>query len=190
MPVRDSFGFIMAASIEIAYTQSPPFSQSLEDGKPRIERYGDSKLVASGVMREGGKATPHPYEMTATLKENRLNLAYKLNVAITEKIIRSKIWLWTNHRCLQKCMMSGNHMDKDLGKLPNWDILYDGEQPENPITLFGSGGKLEVLGSTTPPVYAMVYRLREYPKLEVVYGWARGLLQKGTYSGDLTLVYG
>lgn len=189
MPTGDNFGFLTAAAIEIAHTLRPPFFQSSGDQRPRIERRGDSELVASGTMWKGGVVAPHTYEMTATLKENRLNLAYKLNVARTEKIIRSKVWLWTNHRLLQKCMMSGNLMDKDLGRHPSWDILYDGEQPEKPITLFGSGGKLEIMGSTTPPIYAKVWRLKKYPKLEAVYGWAKGLLQKGTYSGELALTY-
>lgn len=186
MPVRDSFGFLRAAAIEIAYAS--PFFQSLKDRRPHIEKHGNS-VVASGIMRRGREVTPHTYEMKATLEENRLNLTYKLNVAITEKIIRSKIWLWANHHSLQKCMMVGNLADKDLGRNPRWDTLYDGEQPKTPITLFGSGGKLEVTGSTTPPVYAEVWRFKKYPKLEVVYGWAKDLLQKGTYSGNLTLTY-
>lgn len=228
MPVRDSFGFIEAASIEIADTEpivifdhgvarlKVPFFQSLNDRMPRIVKHSDSELMASGTMRRDKDITPHTYEMTATLKGNKLSLAYKLNVDRTEKITHSKIWLWTNPKLLQKCMMFGKIMGEDLGGDPRWDIPYDGEQPKTPITLYGSGGKLEVSGSTTPPVYAMVYRFKENldnkaeggkleavygwarnllhkaegGKLEVVYGWARDLLPKGTYSGNLTLVYG
>jgi len=190
MPVRDSFGFIRAASVEIDYTGKFPHFQSLNDKKPHIERHGDSKLVASGIIQKKGKrATPHTYEMVATLEQNRLNLAYKLNAARTEEVVVSKIWLWTNPGVLQKCMMSGNIMDKDIGIHPRWDLLYDGEPSKTPITLFGPGGKLEVTGSITPPIYMRVWRFKKYPKLEVAHGWARGLLQEGTYSGDLTLTY-
>lgn len=171
MPVGDSFGFIRAAAIEIAYAQPPPFFQSLNDRRPHIEKHGNS-VVASGIMRRGREVTPHTYEMKATLEGNRLDLAYRLNVARTEEVMRSKIWVWAARR----------------GKIPkgNWADIYLGRQPK-PFTLFG--GRLKISGSTTPPVYARVCHLREYPKYEVAYGWARGLLQKGTYSGNITLDY-
>lgn len=202
MPVRDSFGFIEAASIEIADTEpiiifnrgvarlKVPFFQSLNDRTPHIAKHSDSEFMASGAMRRGNDITPHTYEMTATLEGNKLNLAYRLNANRTEEITHSKIWLWANHRLLQKCKVSGKIVDKDLGRNPRWDLLYDGKQPETPITLFGSGSRLEVSGSTNPPAYTMVYRFKEYPKLEVVYGWARDILPEGTYLGNLALTYG
>lgn len=209
MLIGDSFGFIEATSIEIARTKPIvifdrgvarlkfPFFQSLNDAAPSIRR-GDSWLVSSGVMRRDDEITPHTYEMVATLEGNRLSLAYKLNVARKERIAQSKIWLFANPKLLQKCMVSGRVIDEDIGRDPRWDILYDGEQPKAPITLFGSGGRLEVTGSTTPPVYAIVCRFkgppdneRERGKLEVIYGWARDEpLKKGIYLGNLTLVYG
>lgn len=189
MPVRDSFGFIRAASVEIARAWPPPFFQSLNERNPHITKHSDSKLMASGVMQRGEKSTPHTYEMTATLKENSLNLMYRLNVANTEKVLRSKVWLWTSE-ILRVCSIGGSIVTDDLGKNPYWNVLYLGKQLKDPITLFGSGSRLEISGSTTPPIYARVCSLKKYPRLEVVYGWARNTLSRGTYSGDLTLTYG
>jgi len=189
MPTKDSFGFLKAAAVEIASTRPFPYFQSLNDKRPRIRKYGNSCLVASGIMRRGRTVTPHTYEMVATLEGNRLKLSYKLNAVGTEKIIGSKIWLWTNPETLQTCMISGDIIDENIWIHPRWDMLYDGEQPKTPFTFFGSGGKLEIMGSTTPPIYAQVFRFKKYPKLEVAHGWARELLQEGTYSGDLTLTY-
>lgn len=188
MPVRDSLGFLRAASIEIAYKEPFPYFQSLNDKHPRVTKHSDSKLMASGVMRKGNVVTPHTYEMTATLEGNRLNLAYKLNVAITEKVIRSKIWLFSE-RSLLRCEVSGNPVDKAIETSPAWDVLYVGIQPTAPITLMGPSGRLKIFGATNPSVYARVYRLKKYPKLEVVYGWAYNILQEGTYTGDLILTY-
>lgn len=188
MPVRDSFGFLRGSAIEIAYAMPPPFFQSLNDKHPRIAKHSDSKLVASGVMQRGGKSAPHTYEMTATLKENSLNLMYRLNIANTEKALRSKVWLLANK--MQACAINGDTTTKCPWGNPYWNDLYFGKQPSGPITLFGSGGKMEISGSTTPPVYARVCSLNKYPRLEVVYGWARNTLSMGTYSGDLTLTYG
>ena len=186
MPTKDNFGFLKASAIEIAYTPKSPSFQSLNDGRPHIEKHGSS-LVASGVMRKGGKSTPHTYEMIATLEGNRLNLAYRLNVARTEKITRSKIWLFAG-KSLRRCEISGNVLNA-IGKTRNWKVLYYGEQLKPSITLLGPSGRLEILGSTIPPVYARVLCFKKYPKLEVIYGWARELLQKGTYSGELALTY-
>ncbi len=150
MPVRDSFGFLRAAAIEIDYTGKFPHFQSLNDKTPHIEYDTRRGLVVSGIVQKGRRATPHTYEMVATLEKNRLNLAYKLNVTRTEKIIISKLWFWTNHDVLQKCMMSGNIMDEDIGIHPRWDLLYDGEPSKTPITLFGPGGNWKSRGR--PPL--------------------------------------
>lgn len=192
MPVRDSFGFINAAAVEIAYTLPPPSFQSLNDKIPHIKKHSYTCLATSGIMRKGEKSTSHTYEMIATLEGNRLKLSCKLNVAKTEKIARSKIWLFTAKGSLQRCEVSGKILNEDLGgSSPPWDVLYYGEQLRSPVILSGPRGRLEILGATIPPVYSKILSHREYPKLEVVHGWARdSLLQKGTYSGNLTLTYG
>jgi len=69
-----------------------------------------------------------------------------------------------------------------------WDYLeVRAGQPES-ITLFDSSGRLRISGSTIPQCYTEIQRY-EQEKIEVVYGWAKGLLQKGTYSGRLELTY-
>lgn len=205
MPTKDSFGFIRAASIEIASAWPPPFFQSFSDENPHIRKHGDSKLMVSGVMRKDlirGGYSPHTYEMAATLDGNKLDLAYKLNVARTENIIVSKIWLFS--RFFQKCAISdgvafdaggADGRDEDNWFYPfikgsSWRCIYakEGKQPES-ITLFDAGGRLEVLGATTPPILTKVFR-RGCDQMEVAFGWATGTLQKGTYSGNLVLVYG
>lgn len=189
MPTADSFGFIRAASVEIARAWPPPFSQSLNERNPHIKKHGASGFATSGAMKRGGKTTPHTYEMTATLEGNRLDLSYRLNAARTESVIRSKIWLFASP-LLSECEISGKIMHKALRKNPVWEFIYEGEQPRDPITLLGPNGTLGISGSTTPPVRAVVSRLRRYTKLEVAYEWARGTLKKGAYSGGLTLTYG
>ncbi len=60
MPVRDSFGFIKVASVEIARVWPPPFFQSLNERNPRIKKHGDSGLTMSGAMKKGGENNaPH-----------------------------------------------------------------------------------------------------------------------------------
>lgn len=189
MPTKDSFGFLRAASIEIARSFPFPYFQSLNDDKPEIKKFSDSHLVASGIMRKGKEITPDTYEMTAMLKENKLSLTYKLNVIKSGDVMFSKIWLFTNP-LLSECMMSGKVLsDVRSASDLTWEMLYQGRQPEVPIIFFGRGGKLKVLGSTIPSVYTSIMRFKRYPKLEVTYAWASGLLLKGTYSGNLTLVY-
>lgn len=188
MPVRDSFGFLRASAIEIAYAMPPPFFQSLNYKHPRVKKHGDSGLTMSGAMKKGRETMPHTYKMTATLKGNKLNLSYRLKTTETERVIRSKIWLFAN-QILPECAISGKIMHEVIRENPVWEFIYEGEQPRNPITLLGPCGTLGILGSTIPSVRAVVSRLREYTKLEVAYEWARGTLEKGVYLGDLTLTY-
>lgn len=175
MPVKDSFGFLRASAIEIAYQTEPPFFQSLNDENPHIRQY-KNRVVASGVMKnKKGEVVPHTYSMTAMLENDNLNVRYDLNVARTEGVIRSKIWVFVQ-----------NPPHVFIKNQTRWMQLYLGEQPKS-LTLFG--GRLEISGGTTPPVYAQIYKVQEYQKYEMAYGWARELLQKGKYSGELTLKF-
>jgi len=188
MPTGDSFGFLRAASIEIAYTSVIPFFQSLNDKHPQLEKRGNM-VIARGIMSKGKTVVPHTYKMTATLEGNELRLAFELSVTKTERIVRSKIWLWTNEP-LDTCMLSGEILDEDLDpEKPNWNLLYQGEQPEKPIVFLGTKGRLEILGETTPSIYASVISLRKYPKLETAFGWATESFQKRIYSGSFLLTY-
>lgn len=188
MPTEDSFGFLRAASIEIAYTREFPFFQSLNDRHPHLERR-DNMVIARGVMSKGETTVPHTYKMVATLDGNELSLAFELNVTKMERITRSKIWLWTNES-LDTCVMSGEILDKGAGpEESDWRWLYDGKQPEEPIVFLGSKGGLEIQGTTTPPIYASVISLKRYPKLETAYGWAVDSLETGTYLGHFILTY-
>jgi len=135
--------------------------------------------------------------MTATLEENRLNLSYKLNVAKSEKIINSYMWVWTN-RTLHKCSVSGKILNEDTEPQNSiWDRIYFGKQLKEPITFLGPSGKLEIQGSTSPPVCSEISSLKKYPKLEAVYGWVFPpsnpevfeILRKGTYFGNMSLTY-
>jgi len=195
MPTADSFGILRAVSIEIVRTRPFPFFQSLYDTRPRIKCDG-SMLVALGIMRKPlGEISPHTYRMEATVEENRLNLAYRLNVEEEEEIVHSKIWLWT--RPFQSYAIDGETFDirskqpvfvENCPSGGTWDYLeVRAGQPES-ITLFDSSGRLRISGSTTPQCYTEIQRY-EQEKIEVVYGWAKGLLQKGTYSGRLELTY-
>jgi len=195
MPMADSFGVLRAVSIEIARTRPFPFFQSLYDTRPRM-RCDGSKLVALGVMRKLlGEISPHTYRMEATVEGNRLNLVYRLNVEVEEEIVHSKIWLWT--KPFQSYTIDGETFDIRSKRSaleensPSGGRWYYPEvragQPES-IILFDSSGRLRISGSTTPPCYTEIQRY-EHEKIEVVYGWAKGLLQKGTYSGKLELKY-
>lgn len=168
MPVKDNFGFLRAAAIEIAYTHKPPFFQSLNDESPNIEKHGNT-IVASGIMRRGLNITPHAYTMKAVLEGNKLRLSYALDVVRTERIVRSKTWVWVQRG------------RKTKGA--EWVDLYKGEQRQKPVIIDG----LKISGSTIPPGYERVCRLGS--RYEVVYGWARITLPQGIYSGNLTLTY-
>jgi len=196
MPTADSFGILKMVSIEIARTMPHPFFQSLNDTRPHIKRDG-SKLEVRGVMRKPlGEISPHTYEMEATVEENRLNLAYKLNVAEEEKIVHSKIWMWV--KPFQSYAIDGEVFDVKSkqpkreayckGSGGTWYWLHEkmGPQPRS-ITLFYPDCRLGITGSTNP-YYTEIQRY-EHEKMEVVYGWAKGLLKKGTYSGSLVLTY-
>jgi len=211
MPTADSFGILRAVSIEIARTRPFPFFQSLYDTRSRIKCDG-SRLVASGVMCKPvppedfilplrtipplGEISPHTYEMEATVEGNRLSLAYRLNVAAEEKIVHSKIWMWT--KPFQSYTIDGEtfnvrnkqpawveHCAKSGG---TWYFLEARAGQPKSITLFDSSGRLRISGATIPPCYTEIQRY-EHEKMEVVYGWAKNLLQKGTYSGKLELTY-
>lgn len=196
MPMEDSFGILRAVSIEIVRTRPFPFFQSLYDTRPRIKCDG-SRLEVLGVMRKPlGEISPHTYRMEATVEGNRLNLVYRLNIGAEEQIVHSKIWIWT--RLFQSYMIDGETFDVE-NKRPAWVEhcpTYGGTwyflearagQPES-ITLFDSSGRLRISGLTIPPCYTEIQRY-EHEKMEVVYGWAKGLLQKGIYSGRLELTY-
>lgn len=195
MSTADSFGVLKAVSIEIARTRPFPFFQSLYDTRPRIKCDG-SKLVALGVMRKLlGEISPHTYRMEAAVEGNRLSLSYRLNVAEEEEIVHSKIWMWT--KPFQNYTIDGKTFDVRskppalVEQCPSGGTWYYPEvrdgQPES-ITLFDSSGRLRISGSTIPPCYTEIQRY-EHEKVEIVYGWAKGLLQKGTYSGKLELTY-
>ena len=188
MPTEDSFGFLRAASIEIGYTAQFPFFQSLNDKHPWMEKRGNT-VTAQGFVSKGKITGSNAYKMVATLNGNELSLAFELNVAREEEITRSKIWLWTNEP-LDKCMMSGKILDKGAGPEDSaWRWLYDGKQPKEPIVFLGVEGKLEILGTTIPSIYASVISLKKYPKLETAFGWAVDSFQKGVYSGNFLLTY-
>ena len=196
MPTADSFGILKAVSIEVARTRPFPFFQSLNDTRPRIKCDGN-KLVAMGIMRKPlGEISPHTYAMEAAVEENRLSLAYRLNVAAEEQIVHSKIWMWTwpfqsyeiggeTFDVKSKQPVRGEYCKKSGG---TWYFLeVKTGQPES-ITLFYPDCRLKITGSTSPPCYTEIQRY-ENAKMEVVYGWAKDLLKRGKYSGSLTLAY-
>jgi len=196
MPTADTFDIISAVSIEIARTKPFPFFQSLNDTRPRIKRDG-SKITVQGIMRKPlGEIMPHTYEMEATIEENRLNLAYRLDVARDEQIVQSKIWMWV--KPFQSYAMDGETFDvKSKRSMQEeycarsggtWYYLEERIGQPGSITLFYPNCRLRITGSTTPPYYTEIQRYED-KKMEVVYGWARGLLKKGMYSGSLELTY-
>lgn len=188
MPVKDNYGFIRAVSVEISYENQFPHLQSLNDKNPFIKKHSNTKLLASGIMQKDDMITPHKYEMIATLKRNTLNLEYGLYVSKPEKIIISKIWLFSD-KSLQVCKIKDNTLDRTINENEDWKTLYNGNQLDFPVILSGSNGELEISGSTSPPIFMRVWSLKKYPKFEIVYGWAKGLLEKRIYSGNIILTY-
>jgi hypothetical protein len=192
MPTADNFGILRAVSVEIARTSSFPFFQSLNDTRPRMKHDG-SKLEVQGVMRKSKEVSPHTYEMEATIEGNRLNLAYRLNVAAEEEIIHSKIWVWT--KPFQAYAIDGETFRVGRGQKGYrtksggiWYLLEARPGQPKSITLLDSSGRLIISGSTIPPCFTEIY-CYENKKIEVVYGWAKDQLQKGTYSGKLEIAY-